>query len=159
MAKRYNHCMQESADAPTFRSKVFLLVQRVPSGQVTTYGQIAAMIPPPLGTDPPGYQRVAAQWVGRAMSHAPEDLPWHRVINHQGRISLPAGSRAAAIQRMRLEAEGVQFDYNGRVALERFGWEGPDAAWLEEQGLWIAPPLAEPRPVQLDLFQDGTGGS
>jgi hypothetical protein len=62
-------------------------------------------------------------------------IPWHRVINSQGRISLPEGSHEAAQQRVRLEDEGVEFDKQGRVDLKRYSWHGPDEEWLREQGL------------------------
>jgi methylated-DNA-protein-cysteine methyltransferase-like protein len=63
--------------------------------------------------------------VGYALHALPEhtSVPWHRVINAQGRISLrrPGGDLE---QRYRLEAEGVRFDQGGRASLERFGWKG-----------------------------------
>ena len=114
--------MKEVVETRPFREQVYCIVRQVPAGAVTTYGQIGAMIPRPPGVSPPEYARVRARWVGRAMRHAPDDVPWHRVINSQGRISLPAGSRPAAIQRMRLEIEGVEFGRDGRVDLGRFGW-------------------------------------
>ena len=61
-----------------FHSGVYRLVERIPRGQVATYGQIAALL---------GYPR-AARAVGRAMKHVPGHLPWHRVVNAQGGISL-----------------------------------------------------------------------
>ena len=60
------------------------------------------------------------------------DVPWQRVINRQRRISL--AGEGESIQRQLLEAEEVEFDADGRVDLERFGWEGPDLAWLEQNG-------------------------
>jgi len=143
--------MQEK-DVASFRAQVYLIVRQVPPGRVTTYGQVAAMIAAPAGVDPPKYQRIRAQWAGRAMRHAPADVPWQRVINSQGRISLPAASRPAAIQHMRLEAEGIEFDRVGRVDLRRFGWLGPDSAWLTKHGLLPAPPLGKSGPTQPTLF-------
>ena len=57
-------------------------------------------------------------------------IPWQRVINSQGRISLAEGSYDAEQQRTRLEAEGVIFDRTGAVSFDDFGWDGPDEAWL-----------------------------
>jgi methylated-DNA-protein-cysteine methyltransferase related protein len=126
---------------------VWSIVWQVPPGRVVTYGQIAAMIPAPEGVDIPDYERIAPRWVGYAMrrcmsdeSNNPPDqsqpsIPWHRVINSQGRISLPEGSYDAAQQRARLEAEGVAFDRNDRVDFRRFGWDGPDDDWLRTRGL------------------------
>jgi methylated-DNA-protein-cysteine methyltransferase-like protein len=145
--------MHESGDMEAFRAQVFLIVRQVPSGRVTTYGQIAEMIPHPAGMDPPDYERIRARWVGRAMHHAPDDVPWHRVINSQGKISLPAGSRSAAIQRMRLEAEGITFGRGGAVKLEKHGWDGPPLGWVQEHGLNPPRPLSGSVPVQLGLFR------
>lgn len=150
--RSYNPGMKEPNDRVTFRTQVYLIVQQVPAGRVSTYGQIAAMIPPPAGVEPPEYARIRARWVGRAMRHSPDGIPWQRVINSQGRISLPAGSRPAAIQRLRLETEGVTFGRNGIVDLDKFGWGGPDPLWAEEHGLFSARPLSNKKPIQLPLL-------
>jgi methylated-DNA-protein-cysteine methyltransferase-like protein len=57
------------------------------------------------------------------MASCPQDVPWHRVINAQGKISPRPG---AARQRQLLEEEGVEFDERDKVDFERFGWNGPD---------------------------------
>lgn len=122
---------------------VWHIVRQVPAGRVTTYGQIASMIPPPAGTDPEQYARLGARWVGTAMRKTPDDtVPWHRVINSQGKISLPAGSETAEAQHHLLEAEGIIFDASGKVDLSEFGWEGPDFGWLEENDLYEPKPLS-----------------
>jgi methylated-DNA-protein-cysteine methyltransferase-like protein len=56
------------------------------------------------------------------------DIPWHRVINSQGRISIRANGLPDSRQRSLLEAEGVEFDALGRVDFQRFGWSRPDSA-------------------------------
>jgi methylated-DNA-protein-cysteine methyltransferase-like protein len=90
-------------------------VRRIPPGRVATYGQVATLA---------GLPR-QARLVGYAL-HAVADgdrLPWHRVLNAQGRISLRAeGPGGSVLQRLRLEQEGVGFDARGRVSLERYGW-------------------------------------
>jgi len=53
-------------------------------------------------------------------------VPWHRVINARGAISLPSADHSALIQRARLEAEGIVFE-GDRVSLDRFRWR-PRAA-------------------------------
>ncbi|MEM9192747.1 MAG: MGMT family protein [Myxococcota bacterium] len=85
---------------------IYKAVKRIPKGRVATYGQIAEL----AGIGP------RARQVGYALS-ALEDarVPWHRVINAKGEISL-SGSE----QRQRLEAEGVQFDAQGRVDLAKY---------------------------------------
>ena len=126
---------------------VWKIVWQIPLGRVMTYGQIASMIPPPEGMDVPGYERIAPRWVGYAMRRCMTDdlnnprdptqpsIPWQRVINSQGGISLAEGSYDAAQQRTRLESEGVEFDRHDRVDLRHYGWEGPDDDWLHEHHL------------------------
>jgi methylated-DNA-protein-cysteine methyltransferase-like protein len=69
--------------------------------------------------DAKSYLAFGARWVGGAMAQCPDDVPWWRVINAKGEISLRPGAQE---QRARLEAEGVEFDARGRVDLKRFGW-------------------------------------
>lgn len=102
---------------------VWMLVRRIPRGKVATYGQIAKMIPPPQGVDIEAYAAFAPRWVGGAMANCPDDVPWQRVINSQGKISARPGAER---QRQLLEQEGVQFDAKERVDLKKFGWNGGD---------------------------------
>jgi methylated-DNA-protein-cysteine methyltransferase-like protein len=148
-------------DQQAYYETVWEIVRQVPRGQVVTFGQIAAMIPPPAGVDPEFYQRVAPRWVGYAMNAVsfPDEptVPWHRVINSKGGISLEAGSKPAVLQRTRLEAEGVQFDSKDTIDFDRFGWDGPDDTWLREHTLlkphsMKSPPPAPDAPQQLSLF-------
>jgi len=92
---------------------VHRLVRRVPRGRVVTYGQVAAL----LGR--PG----AARAVGRAMRICPPGVPWHRVLNASGGISLRANVSGMVTQRILLEREGVAVR-RGRVALRRHRWRG-----------------------------------
>jgi methylated-DNA-protein-cysteine methyltransferase-like protein len=111
-----------------FFEQIYQLVRQVPPGKVISYGAIARLLGQPH----------AARTVGWAMHSLPEgsDVPWHRVINSQGRISLGRG-QGADLQRALLEAEGVEFDEHGRVSWDRFGWEGP--TWSEVQDLPMPP--------------------
>ncbi|HEY7741252.1 MAG TPA: methylated-DNA--[protein]-cysteine S-methyltransferase [Steroidobacteraceae bacterium] len=86
--------------------RIWKEVAAIPRGQVASYGGIARRA---------GLPR-RARLVGHALKVAPAamQLPWHRVLNAQGRISLPAGSKAHRQQRRLLEQEGVRFR-NGRV--------------------------------------------
>jgi methylated-DNA-protein-cysteine methyltransferase-like protein len=135
--------MRNPPDPKAFYVLVWQIVQQIPSGCVSTYGQIASMIPPPEGVLPPTYTRFGAQWVGQAMRETPEEqsIPWQRVINSQGKVSFPEGSPGAEQQRARLEAEGVIFSESGRVNFNVYGWGGPDATWLQENGLLPPTPL------------------
>lgn len=117
-----------------FNSLVWNIVRQIPPGHVYTYGQVAALIPPPPGMTQKDYLAWGARWVGGAMAACPEDVPWQRVINAQGKISLRPGG-GQQLQRKLLEAEGVVFDEKERVDLKRFGWQGPSDEWLTSHGL------------------------
>ncbi len=94
---------------------VYAMVRRIPAGKVASYGQIAFFLGWSHGARTVG-------WALRALT--PElGVPWYRVVNAQGKISLSNSER----QRELLEAEGVVFDPKGRIDLQRFGWSGPDA--------------------------------
>ncbi len=133
-------------DVEDFNRQVWLIVSRIPEGRVSTYGQIASMIPPPEGVDPLPFDRLAPQRVGRALRALPSgsSVPWHRVINSQGMISLPPGSHAADEQRARLEMEGITFGERGRVDFSVVGWEGPEDDWLRQHGFLAPRPLRNP---------------
>ena len=107
-------------DVIIFNHQVWDIVRQVPAGRVTTYGEIARLIPVPEGLDPKSYQAFAPRWVGGAMAACPEDVPWQRVINAKGEISPRPGAQQ---QRQLLEEEGVQFDERGRIDLKIFGWQ------------------------------------
>ncbi|WP_440848446.1 MGMT family protein [Salinisphaera sp. SWV1] len=98
--------------SPLSHGPIFAVVRRIPPGRVATYGQIARRVGRPR----------AARQIGYALHRCPPGLPWHRVINAQGRISLPADSTAALTQRRRLIEEGVIF-VDGRIDLARYGWD------------------------------------
>ncbi len=109
-------------DQHIFNNQVWEIVRKVPPGKVTTYGQVARMIPPPEGMDPKSYAAFAPRWVGGAMANCPDDIPWQRVINSKGEISQRPGAEK---QRELLEEEGVRFDDRGRVDLNKYGWQTP----------------------------------
>jgi methylated-DNA-protein-cysteine methyltransferase related protein len=121
-------------DPAAFQAQVWEIVRQIPTGKVSTYGKIAALIPPPGKMNLKDYLAWGARWVGGAMSACPEDVPWQRVINAQGKISLRPGSGHLR-QRQLLEDEGVEFDVREKIDLARFGWEGPPPEWLEAHGL------------------------
>lgn len=110
--------------SPGFNARVYAVVRLVPAGFVTTYGQVATLL---------GSPRVARH-VGfalAALSRTDEPVPWHRVINAQGRISHRGDVRRAAQQRL-LEREGVAFDERGRVDLKRFRYSFPGYSWPKD---------------------------
>jgi methylated-DNA-protein-cysteine methyltransferase-like protein len=107
-----------------FNQQVWDLVRLIPPGKVSTYGKIAALISPPSGMNPKSYLAFGPRWVGGAMAACPNDVPWQRVINSQGKVSLRPGG-GGMNQRELLEAEGVIFDDRDRVDLKIYTWEGP----------------------------------
>ncbi len=95
-------------------ARIYEVVRRIPRGRVATYGQVAEL------AGLPGH----ARQVGYALHALPEGsaVPWHRVLNARGTLSLRRSFGAEIAQRLRLEREGVRFDAGGRVALERVRW-------------------------------------
>lgn len=147
----------ELPDSIKFYRIVWEIVRQIPVGQAATYGQIAAMIPAPEAIPAEVYARLGARWVGDAMNAVSRiddaTIPWHRVINAKGGISLPDESVSAALQRARLRSEGSLEDDAERVDLRAHGWAGPAAAWLAEHGLMPPMPCDDAsRPAQMSLF-------
>jgi methylated-DNA-protein-cysteine methyltransferase-like protein len=97
-------------------NEIFDVVRSIPEGTVASYGQIAAVV-----------GRCSPLMVGFAMAAAPfdSDVPWHRVVNHQGRISSRGDGDGEQMQRILLEAEGIRFDESGRIDLNLVRWEFP----------------------------------
>ena len=129
--------MYNPPNASRFFQLVWAIVDEIPPGKVSSYGQIASMIPPNEDWDAASMKSLAARWVGTALRKTPRDLPipWHRVINSQGKISFPAGSSQAQRQRQLLESENVQFDHHGKVDFSMVGWTGPDESFLARNRL------------------------
>ncbi len=95
------------------RAAVYLALASVPAGRVVTYGQLAHMA---------GLPR-AARLVGTLLRDLPEgtELPWQRVINAQGKISLPIDSDSYREQVRRLNSEGITL-VNGKINLHHYGY-------------------------------------
>ena len=96
--------------------RIYAVVARVPRGRVVTYGQVAALA---------GLPR-QARLVGYAMHGLPDGstLPWHRVINAQGKVSVRSlAGPSEGLQRHLLELEGITFDDKERVSLKKFRWK------------------------------------
>ena len=113
-------------DPKAYNAQVYGIVRQIPVGRAMTYGQIAAVIPPPAGVDPATYARLSPRWVGTAMAQCPDGIPWQRVINSQGKVS-PRPGFGPTVQRKLLEQEGVAFDEHDRVDLKKYGWPEPKA--------------------------------
>ena len=93
--------------------RIYAWVRRVPEGKVATYGQIAGLA-----------GKCSARQVGYAMAALSDGsgIPWHRIINSQGRISLRSGSEGHRLQRILLETEGVVFLQDDRIDLVEYRW-------------------------------------
>jgi methylated-DNA-protein-cysteine methyltransferase-like protein len=98
----------------TTYERIYRTIRRVPRGRVATYGQIAELA-----------KASGPRQVGYALHALPEghDVPWHRIINARGMISLDSGLGGGSLQRALLEREGVVFDARHRVELRRYQWK------------------------------------
>ena len=99
--------------------RIYAVIRGIPRGRVTTYGAVARL------AGLPG----RARQVGYALHALPpevQDVPWQRVVNAQGRISLGEQDGASALQRSILEQEGVIFGHAGLIDLDRYGWRPDD---------------------------------
>ena len=102
----------------TFDQRVWQAVALIPHGQLATYGQIAELI---------GAYGCARKggWALRRLP-LPSDIPWHRVVNARGCISLsPSREGSDWMQRDLLLSEGIPVDADGRLPLARYRWHPP----------------------------------
>lgn len=125
----------------SFDQRVYAAVALVPAGRLATYGQIAELI---------GAYGCARQvgWALRRLA-LPSPVPWHRVVNAQGRISFtPSREGSDWIQRQLLLAEGIAVDGEGRLPLRRYLWVPPPEP---------PPPVFVPVPVPVPSPGPGPG--
>lgn len=96
-----------------FLTQIFVVIHQIPQGKVSTYGEIAKM------AGYPGY----ARHVGKALSNLPEGstLPWYRVINSAGKISLKGNDFFR--QKKHLEKESIEVNAAGRINLKKYKWQ------------------------------------
>jgi methylated-DNA-protein-cysteine methyltransferase-like protein len=132
---------KRQADLPdVLKMRIYEVVQQVPPGAVSTYGDIATIVGG--GID--------AWTVGQALNQIPkggdEDVPWQRIVNAQGGIST-----AGPLQHKLLEDEGIAFNGRVKIDLRQFRWVGPSAEWAAEHGYQPLPPPHD-TPEQLSLF-------
>ncbi len=97
----------------TIYQKIYEIVRQIPEGRVSSYGRIARMIP-----------NCTPRMVGYAMAalQKDSDVPWHRVVNFQGKISPRSSGDHDLLQEQLLRAEGIRFDTQGRIDLATFIW-------------------------------------
>lgn len=108
--------MKPQSSTLTTYQRIYRTVMKIPRGRVATYGQIARIA---------GFPN-QARLVGYALHSLSNDrdakVPWHRVVNGRGQISLSEFDGADLQQRL-LESENIQFDSKGRIDLERYLWK------------------------------------
>jgi methylated-DNA-protein-cysteine methyltransferase-like protein len=105
----------EMIETPTSYQLIYATVRNIPKGRVATYGQVAELA---------GLPR-QARLVGYALHALParNTVPWHRVVNAQGKISLRSDGGAATLQAQRLKREGVRFSASGVIEMGRYAWK------------------------------------
>ena len=108
--------MSGSKSIPSRDQQIYALVRQIPPGKVATYGQIADLL---------GFYGQARQ-VGYALHRvAPgSDIPWHRVINAQGKISRSLQRNGSDdLQQVLLEQENIRFESGDWIDLSRYRWQ------------------------------------
>ena len=109
-AKRFNS---------NFRTSVFRIVKEIPAGRVLNYGAVATLVGRPR----------AARQVGfalRSLTIEESDIPWWRVVNREGYLSIDHGQGGTEkeIQRSLLQSEGVEVSSDFRLNMKRYLWTG-----------------------------------
>ena len=117
--------------------KIWEQAALIPPGTVASYGQIAKQA---------GLPRRAARMVGRALGAAPREmaLPWHRIVNAQGKIAIPRGTRGFDRQVELLRAEGIEVE-DGQLNMDEYRW----SPTLDEL-VWGPGMLRDPRETSDD---------
>ena len=108
-----------------FYEQVYDLVRQIPRGKVTSYGRVAQMLGRPNAARAVGYALSAL----KDQQPGAKDVPWHRVLNSQGRITISNREHSADDQARFLRAEGVMVSDDLRVNLDYYLWRG--LHWLE----------------------------
>ena len=108
------------ANIKPYFEQVYAVIRLIPKGKVTSYGRIAEMLDAPRGSRAVGYAL-------RALKHKRndpdyEEIPWQRVVNAKGEISLSGISKQ--IQGELLEEEGVNISGDGRIDFTNYLWDG-----------------------------------
>lgn len=97
-----------------FKDKVIKIVNKIPYGKVSTYGTVAILAGLPRG----------ARLVGGILHFNREHVPWHRVINRHGFISIKCLEHPKGLQKALLEQEGVEVTSDFMINLRKYGWWG-----------------------------------
>ncbi len=104
---------EKTQSGPRLYERIYATVRQIPVGRVATYGQIAHLV-----------GGCSAQMIGFALAALPDgsDVPWQRVVNREGKISVRGIGFGGMVQRTLLEEEGVVFRLDGTIDLKEFGW-------------------------------------
>ncbi|HID53174.1 MAG TPA: cysteine methyltransferase [Anaerolineae bacterium] len=115
-----------------FYVQVYQVTQRIPVGKVTSYGRIAQMLGRPHAARAVGYALSALKDADSGAAYTSETVPWQRVVNSQGRISIVNREHTAVDQAHLLREEGVAVDENGRIDLNLYLWGGLHLVELDD---------------------------
>jgi methylated-DNA-protein-cysteine methyltransferase-like protein len=107
-----------------FYVQVYKVAQRIPAGKVTSYGRIALMLGHPNAARAVGYALSALEPPESHKPYTSVTVPWQRIVNSQGRISIHHREQTAQEQARLLRGERVDVDENGRVNLDIYLWQG-----------------------------------
>ena len=110
-----------------FYEQVYAVVRRIPSGKVTSYGRVAKMLGSPNAARAVGYALRALK--DKQNDPVYDDIPWQRVVNSHGRISIVNREFSAQLQAQLLREEGVAVSKDLQIDLDRYLWSG--LHWLE----------------------------
>ncbi len=113
-----------------FYEQVYAVVRAIPKGKVTTYGRVARMLGRPRASRAVGYALNGLKDKQHDPAYAA--VPWHRVINAQGRISAVNRELSANRQAQRLLAEGVHVSDGLQISLKKHIWDGLSIFEIEE---------------------------
>lgn len=130
MGKNTSLPMADNSKTTGMFQRIEAVIQLIPKGQISSYGDIAAFT-----------GGVTPRHVGFALAASDGRLPWHRVVNAQGAVSL-RGSDAMARQYELLVREGIEFNEQDEIDWRVFGWEGPPLDWFIDQGREVEEAIA-----------------
>lgn len=118
-----------SPNRQIYYEQIWALARQIPYGKVATYGQLGQMLAPPAGITLEDYKIYGPRWAGDAMAACPQDIPWQRVINSQGKISQRFDAEK---QKQLLENEGLIFVKN-KLDLKLYQWGNREQEDVPEQ--------------------------
>lgn len=121
-----------SMTVSNFYQQVYQVIQQIPPGKVTSYGRIALMLGHPNAARAVGYALSSLKAANTPDTYTSATVPWQRVVNSQGRISIHHHEQTAQKQAQMLRQEGVAVDEHGRIDLDIYLWEGLHLVELDD---------------------------